>query len=157
MAKYDEEQFMRDLKNIVLNNVNAKIDEINTEKGDNLLKQVDDNNFYLTLDDQYLNADPIIYYGIAGSESLGIGPSTERKVGVFFDIIFINDFTDRELIYKCLRYSRALREVIECNFKKIAEVGNLVIETVTPTDVKMHGEGPYYKIGGVVVSGNLWS
>jgi len=157
MSKYDEETFMYELQQLIIDNLPAKIAEINAEKADGLtLNAVDSSNFIDNLDDEILNADPVVYYGLAGIESTPLGPSTGRKIGVFFDVIWINDFTQRNLTRKALRYSRALREIIEKNFKN-RKAGDLWVESMTPTDVKLNDDETYYKIGGIVVSGTIWS
>lgn len=158
MSKYDEERFMYDLKELLVLGLPAKITELNIEKADNItLFPVDSSNFIDNLDDEILNADPVIYYGLAGIETNSNGPSTSRKVGIFFDVIWINDFTQNNLNRKALRYSRAVREIIEANFKKLKHVGDLVVESMTPTDVKLNDDQTYYKIGGIVVTGTMWS
>lgn len=158
MSKYDEETFLYDLKEMIISNLPAKIAEINTEKNDSItLVAVDSSNYIDNLDDEILNADPVIYYGLAGIEANSAGPSTSRKIGIFFDVIWINDFTQNNLNRKALRYSRVLREIIEKNYKKIRYAGDLAVESMTPTDVKLNDDETYYKIGGIIITGTLWS
>ena len=65
--------------------------------------------------------------------------------------------SQENLYRKALRYSRAMREIIEKNYKKIKYSSDLIVESMTPTDVKLNDDETYYKVGGIVISGTIWS
>jgi len=94
-AKYDEETFIDDLVETIQSGMTAKVAEINTEKADSLTMIVPDPSSYVTdLSSGEINFDPMVYYGLAGIQPTSLGPVSSRTVGVFFDLVFINDHSD---------------------------------------------------------------
>ncbi len=153
MSKYDEERLEDDLLAIVQDNLPAKLTEIENEKNDGIvLEDIPSDQYYSTLLNDVLNNDPIIFYGTQSMSIEAITGATARNVMVFFEVLFLEDFSGVDTRKKAFRYIRALREVIEENARKIPSTSGFEIEGTLPTDFVDLDSSNYYKIGGVAIT-----
>ena len=156
MAKYDAERLLDDLWNIVKSNLNNKIEEIQTEKETLLglenfdVPSVNDKAYFDTLDDDVVNFDPYVYYGIGDNAVIEIEAAEATEITAFFTVIFASDGSPKA--YKmALRYIRALSEIMSEHFSKIPEASNFKVTTIVPADLRDQDgtEETYHKIAGV--------
>ena len=122
---YDEEQMIRDIETLFKAKLNAEIDCINTEKGavsgDVLfLEQIPDTSYiFETIDKKLLNFKGFfVLYGLidypvegANIESYIEGTTVTFQVGTFDK----GDLERSNILYKLLRYRRAISQVIMKN------------------------------------------
>lgn len=154
----DEENFLDDIVAIVKNNLSAKIAEINTLKNDSIiLDDIPSERFIETLNEDALNWPVFVYYGIDSIDTNGIGPSTSRQVTVFFDLLFMDDQSGFGNLARrsVQRYTRALREIIEKNYKKIKYASISKVNSVSPIDLKTLEDSNFYKVAGVEVQATI--
>ncbi len=120
-AKYDLENLLADVKAIMVANINTKLVEIDTEKGDLTMAPIDNDAYFeQSLTTKTANWDQFILYGISDIESDGKGPMTLQKVSVQI-VLILSDFgNDPDINKRVLRYGRALKEIFEKNWKKIS-------------------------------------
>src|SRR5687768_5557582 len=109
---YDIESILVDVQALISANLNAKITAINTEKNDSItLRSIDSSAYFMDMDDQSANFDPIVLYAVTGIDGEGIGPVTSKIVTINVAIILSDDGHDMSIIKRMLRYGRALEEV----------------------------------------------
>lgn len=157
MKKYDIEQLEEDLLAIVQSNLPAKLAEIDAEKNDGIiLVAPTDSQYFSTTDDEVNNESVFIMYGADDSETVSIASSTSEDVKYFF-IVYTNDINSvpGETRKRILRYSRALKEVINENFRSISFASSLVVATVAPFSWGENERSPVYKAGGIYLRTTL--
>jgi hypothetical protein len=152
VPKYDVESFRDDIINLIKDNLDSKINEINLEKSDsNNISLVAAENYYNDINDQVLNANPFVHYGVLTAEPIGsVGIKTSLEVTIFV-YVFIDMLNAVGAETKVLRYIRALSEVIQCDFKKFR--ASLSIVQRLPAIVQHNGSD--FKVGGINITGTF--
>lgn len=154
----DEENFLDDIVTLLKSKIDAKVTEINTLKNDSItLETIPSERFIETLNEDALNWPIFIYYGIDAINSNGIGPTTAREITVFFDIIFMDDQSSLGNIGRksVQRYTRALREIIEDNYRAIKYASINKVDSVSPVNLRDVEDSNYYKVAGVEVKATI--
>lgn len=153
-GKYDIETFIGDIVALVQANLANKIAAINTEKNDDYeLVAVDNADYYNDLSSQILNASPFMYYTPMNIETSSNGAHTSIEVTLLLVVAF-NNVNAGGTINKVLRYSRALREIVQENYKQSASASRLLIEELVPSNVSII-EGEVHKMGGIELKATL--
>lgn len=149
--RVDIEFLEQKILGIVQNNFATKIAEINSEKGDSLLENIDSSYYYNDLYVSELNTDLFIFYGIKDPVIDSIGGDSAEEWTIFYNI-FIHKQNELTLIRNSiLRYTRALKEIVQENVEDIQQYScNLAeLSAVEPQDVEdIINETPY-KMGGI--------
>lgn len=157
--KYDAESLIADLETILKADLNDKLSEITAEKGDGLeLKSVDSNAYiFQTQNDTIANYDPFIYFEISEVETLGIGPATSEKIFVTIVILVVDSGQDLSIGKRLIRYSRALKEVIEANWDKIPHTLKMSVKSLSPSPFRyaFANSADTYRAVGVQVEANI--
>lgn len=153
---YDAECLEADILNIVQSNLPAKLAAIDAEKNDGLVTTpIPNSDYYSSIVNQVINADPYINYMIQSidADTQSVIGNTAREYVVLFQVVFIDTYSSADVRKKAFRYIRALREVIDENFRKIKACSGLDISEFLPTDmVSNDNNSVYYKIGGVKIT-----
>lgn len=139
MAKIDVEVILSDIETILKNNLNDKIDSINTEKDDGIvLAAVDDAKGYhlQTLDAEQVVANPFIWYGIEDVSSDGIGPETINKYTIAVTLVLEDSGQDLNPAKRMFRYSRALQETLQDHWSDIRGSIKTAIASLVPVEFK---------------------
>lgn len=153
-GKYDIESFINEMVSIVQAGLPAKITSINTEKSDsNSITQIDNANYYQDISDQIINVNPFIYYTMVDIQSTSNGAVTMLNITLAMSVVFDNT-NSTGTMQKVLRYSRALREVIQEAFKQQASNSRLEISEFVPTDMEINS-GSDFKIGGIHINSSI--
>ncbi len=156
MARHDFESILDSVKSIVSVNLNAKLTELATEKGDSIVTPpVDSNAYFLqSLDESAANFDPFIAYGITDIESTSIGPQTAEKI-MMSVVIVLSDNGRNDMNRIMFRYSRALKEIFEENWQihDSSSKINVIRSTVVPFEAL--DSGATYKAIGIEIETNL--
>ena len=157
MATYDAEDLLDSILSMVQTGLTAKLLAIETEKiakGKGItggLPAPDSSAYFRqTWSDNILNFSPAIFYGNENVEALGVGPSTVQKYKIFVEVVLTDSGMDTYTSSRILRYSRALKEILETNFSEVSEAGQIKIETVRPVAFKLDlDSSEEIKVGGV--------
>lgn len=170
MPKYDAENMLSDLKTILVNNLNAAIAAVEAEKiaqglpatalaAIDLTASATNPSGYVGLFEQTwsfenLNVKNAIFYGIEDNQAQGIGPATMEAFKLFVEIITVDGGNDTLGIKRLLRYTRAIKDVMEANFDRFPTNSNKIkIETVRPTSFKLEADSSEeIRVGGVSIT-----
>jgi len=164
-CNYDIEVFRNSIIQLIQTELNIKITEINAEKNDDFnITDILPQNYYNDITDQVLNVSPFIYYGFVSLDSSTTGTKTQTTITMFISVVFDNSNTYYANDYgtygsgtetKVLRYTRALKEVIQDNYKKFAWASPLSVTEFTPQDFELN-KGSDFKVGGIHVTGTIY-
>ncbi len=155
--KYDGEDILDDVIAMVQAGIEAKLIEIENQKiskgkgiEGGLPPPALAAYFRQTWSDKILNYSPAIFYGIQEVLADGVGPVTMEKFKIFVEVILVDSGMDTNTSNRILRYSRALREVLQERFDAVADTGRIKIETVSPVSFKLEVDSSEeLKVGGV--------
>jgi hypothetical protein len=164
-CNYDIEVFRNSVIKLIQNELNIEITKINLEKDDDFsILDIAPENYYNDISDQVLNVSPFIYYGFVSLDSSTTGTKTQTTITMFISVVFDNSNTyyandygtyGSETETKVLRYTRALKEVIQNNYKKFAWASPLSVTEFTPQDFELN-KGSDFKVGGIHVTGTIY-
>lgn len=157
MAKFDLESFNDRLKAFLVDNMAAKIAEINTEKGnDPVLIEIPEAQYFEDFNEKIVNFENFIYYGFLDFEpGLNNGGEVGQPVSMFFTTMITDQ--DGGVIgrNKILRYTRAMYEIFQENSTSSGSISDLEITIMPPEFVKIRSGSDWYRAGGVYVKGYL--
>lgn len=157
-SKHDFEEILENIKTIMTSNFNTKLTEITTDKGDSIvLPTVDSSAYFLqSLDEAAANFDPFVAYGIDTIETVSIGPHSSEKI--FISAVVVLSDNGRDNINKIMfRYSRALKEIFEENWKIDASSTKINISRSTVVPFQALDSSATYKAIGIEIEVNLAS
>lgn len=160
-GKYDLEDFVFELRDLMKEKINTKIEQISAEKdargiGINLPLISDEAHFMHFWDDRILNYNPALMIGVTNIEATGNGPSTAQKYQIFIEVLIADnnlevDENKNGIIFsKIVRYSKAIKELIEENFDKFTLGNKVIIETIRPSQFTLTNSQVVY-VGGVEI------
>lgn len=158
----DEETFLDDVTNFIKAGINAEIDAINLNKDDGIeCPNIQPDRFFESMNDEVFNfANGFIYYGIKLISPTSNMTATSSEITLFFDFLHLDDLTSQTASHKIrkkvMRCGKALRQVIQKNFKKVSYASELSITTLSPQNFKNIESGDSYKMGGVELTGTIW-
>lgn len=156
MAAYDMEDFFDDLLAFMQDNLNTKIDELNTEKGDTLLQNIADEAYvFQTLDNGLVNYDPFLFYGFTILEQRAEYGFSAKILQVEVTIIMAADPSGDDETHKLLRYSRVLQELFEKNWNKVNKRVKLKVTSLEPIGFSLVNSSQPYRAIGVYLEGAL--
>lgn len=147
------ETFVDDIIALLQANLPTKITDINTEKGNFPIVNIENANYYDNIGHQVLNINQFIYYTIVDIVTNTNGHQTSLEVTLAVSVVFDNTNGDGT-IQKVLRYSRALREVLQDNFKDSSSTSRFRITEFVPIDIQLN-EGSDFKMGGIHVTSTI--
>jgi hypothetical protein len=142
---YDVEDLFFEIEAIVKNNLNAKIVAVEAEKtakGKGLaLEQIASDAFYTqTWDDNIWNKSPAVMIALDTIRPISNDSLNAQIVPIVVEIILvkgINEAADGDTTRRILRYSRALKEIIEQNFDNNELRARIKVETIRPTSFRL--------------------
>lgn len=155
----DAEDLLDDIEETLKAQLPAKIAAIEAEKvakGKGItggLATVESTSYYRqTWNNAILNVSPAIFYGIEDTGSEGLGPVTKQQFKFFVEVVVTDGGNDSFGVSRILRYSRAIKEVMEANFDRISNGNRWKVETVRPVAFKMNQDSSEEtKVGGVSI------
>lgn len=161
MSHKDEETFLDDVVTLMKAELSTFIAEVNNEKNDGInCPTVADKRFYESLNDEVFNFPAFIYYGIKGISAQTIGPATSAEITLFFDFLHLDDGTSQiashKIRKKVMRCGKAMRLLIQKNFRKIRYADDLEILTMSPQNFKNIESKQNYKLGGIELKGTIF-
>lgn len=152
MAKIDIEVIEAKFLQVIQDNLSAKLTEINTDKGDSLLTDIDNSNYLNDFYQSELTPSLFIHYGISEPETVIAGSEFATNWTLFFDV-YLNDQNNLSTVRKrIIRYTRALYEVIQENYNVLSRYCSIPeITNIEPQDVQDIINDTPYKTGGIKV------
>lgn len=159
--RYDLEDLCDDIATLLKEKLNAKIEAISNEKADagksfDLPLIGENNYFFQSWDQKIRNTKVCIFYGIAKVDAQGIGPNTSESYQLFIEVVYTSSRTDTKSVQRILRYSRALKEVIEENWDELFSGNKLIVETLVPISFILDSNtSEEVRVGGVSIGTSL--
>ena len=156
MARFDLEDFSDVLKAYLVDNMVAKVAEINTEKGDSLLVVIPEAQYFEDFNSDIVNFKDFIYFGFLPFDpGISSGDSLGQPVTMFF--LTMTSDVDGGTIgrNKILRYTRAMTEIFQASALKDSRISDLEITILPPDLVQITPGADWYKAGGVYVKGTV--
>ena len=156
MANFDLEDFRDILKAYLVDNMAAKVAEINTEKGDSLLVEIPEAQYFQDFNEKIVNFTDFMYFGFLPFDpGRSSGNSLAQPVSMFF-LSMISDHEGGTVgENKLLRYTRAMTEIFQANATANAHISDLEITIMPPELVQIRPGADWYKAGGVYVKGTV--
>ena len=156
MARFDLEDFRDVLKAYLVDNMVAKVAEINTEKGDSLLFVIPEAQYFQDFNEKIVNVTNFIYFGFLPFDpGISSGNSLAQPITMFF-LTMVSDHEGGILgENKILRYTRAMTEIFQENALSNAHISDLEITILPPDLVQIKPGADWYKAGGVYVKGTV--
>lgn len=158
----DSEILVDTLKEILLADLNTKIAAVEAEKvalskgvSGGLLPVPAAAYFPQTWDDKILLFKPAIFYGVEEIEPIAIQGVTAQKVELFIDVVLVaSQNLEDDTWRRVNRYTRAVKEVMEANVRKLNSMGgnSVTIKTVRPATFRLGlDNSEEIKVGGVSI------
>jgi len=154
--KYDIELFLSDIEAIIKSKLNDKITAVNLEKGDSLISSINDKAWYFSQLPSNWSYKQFIVWGLQNIElNAQQNDAHIQTVSVFFEVVIPdgNEAKAEAQIYKLLRYTRCLQEVVTENFDSIRHYGKLQVESLPPTLISVGDKS--LKSSGVNISASF--
>lgn len=154
MAKFDLEDFRDILKAYLVDNMAAKVAEINTEKGDTLLVVIPEEQYFQDFNEKIINYKEFVYFGFLDFDPpVTSGGKIAQPVSMFFMTIVPDQDGGIVGENKILRYTRAMTEIFQAKTLTDARISDLEITPSPPGLVKIEPGPEWQKAGGVYVKG----
>lgn len=156
-VKYDVEQMIRDLATMFQANLNTKIDEINTAKGDFSISTINASAWFFQHIPSTWNYPVFVIYGFDNIDATEVQEDNMvQEVTSFFEVVIpdSNETESDAQIYKLLRYARALREVANENYDSLRGYSKIKVASLTPTAIELPN-GKSLKASGVRISASI--
>lgn len=164
MAKFDSEDLLDSILQIMTDGLNTKIAAIEAEKvakGKGLtptLAQIPSGGYILqTWNEKALNINPAIFYGIEDVTAQDSGANVVAKTyKIFVEIVLTDSGMTNDGSRRIARYTRALEEVFKEAFDSVAHISRIKVETVRPVSFRLDTDSSVeVKVGGVSLTMSL--
>lgn len=157
MAIFDIESFRDYFLQLFLDNLDAKITQINTEKSDDItLESFELAQYVNDMNDKVMNYDSFILYGLLDITSiLNAGAPAGLDVTMSFEIAFTNLNDSLLAETRIMRYTRALSEVVEENSSNNSQIGSIEVSQYAPITLALNKNSPVMKVGGISIKGTI--
>lgn len=152
---YDEEQFEADLLALLQADQTAKLVAIDTEKGADgkTPSAIDSDDWVDTLDNAWNNRTSFVWYGVQRMDPVDEdrGPDRTAREVAFVVMAFFPRENDVDARVKVFRYTRAFREIIEENARRLSYGDGIKVSQLPPEPLVEQETKSGYLAGGVVV------
>lgn len=137
-AKYDIESLLVDILGFMKAGLNTRIAAIETEKNDDIvMKPVGEDSYFLqTLNNEVVNTDPFIFYGVDVIDTDSNGPGVLQDITIGVILVLEDTGEDAFVQNRMLRYLRALTEIFQENWDKTNNKVKLKTKAYPPTQFK---------------------
>jgi len=150
MGKNDIEKVEQVILGIVQSNLAAKVVEINTDKGDTLLTDIASDKYFSDFYQKESTGSKFIFFGIEQPEAQSIGVDSAETWTIFYKIFIEQQNNLSTIRSSVLRYTRALKEIINENSSLIARhCSKGEISNLTPENVEDINNNTPFKMGGI--------
>lgn len=156
MARYDTESMMRDLIAKFQANLNTEIGLINTEKADFTIPTINADAWYLNQLPRTFSYKQFVVWGIEEQPVTDTQPGNRiSNFKFFFEVVLTDDGAKESeaLVWKLLRYTRALEEVARKNFDMFQGRAKAKTQALSPTTFAINGK--LYRAAGIRIEASL--
>ncbi|MCP3684538.1 MAG: hypothetical protein GY861_17875 [bacterium] len=162
--KYDVESLLIDVKKIFRDNLNDKIDCINTEKT-TITPETDDDFSISRISTSawYMNHIPTVHsypqFVCWGLRDIDLEQNqfdgAKQNVTIFIEVVIPDrgEQLKESTIFQLLRYTRALQDIALENFDKIRGYGNIQVDSLSPTLVDISGK--MLRMSGINITASI--
>lgn len=157
--KLDVEVILKNIKETLLDKLNTKLLEIDTEKNDGIvLSPVDPGAYILqSLDEFPVNFDPALFYGIESIETVGEYSATHKKMKIEISVI-LADPQDGSIFSRLFRYQRAMEETFLESYFTIKNMREKVkVTSLEPVAFRVQNSTSEFKAIGVMIEISLFT
>lgn len=146
----DVETLIDGLITLIKSKLSTKLAEIDAEKNDGVTLATIDNAAYsdFGIPDNILNYDPFIWVVENAISGDSIGAHTAMEIEIFAAVVIADSGNDLSMGKRVRRYARAMKEVIEENFKL---QGTLEVKSMSPESYKLRDE-KFHHFAGVSIN-----
>tara|TARA_R100000458_G_C8201441_1_gene191861 strand:- start:114 stop:587 length:474 start_codon:yes stop_codon:yes gene_type:complete len=150
---YDLENLMSDVKTIMVDNLNTKINDLNSEKSDSTtLLTVDNAAYFLQeLDSTTINYNPFVFYTCEEIDGTGFGPNTPQEFLINCILILADQSAYSDIPIRMFRYLRAFKEIFEENFAIKSNSNFISINQITPVPLTSLNEQQDFRATGIQI------
>ena len=154
---YDLESLMSDVKSILTTNLNTKLGDKKTEKGDSItLLTVDSAAYFMQdLDHESLNFNPFIFYSVEDIDGTGFGPNTPQEFLINVILVLADQSGLTDVSTRMFRYSRALKEIFEENFSIKSNSNFISINVLAPVPLTSLNESMEFRAIGIQIKSSI--
>ena len=150
---YDVEKLLDAIEAYFKANLNNKINQINTEKGDTLLDPVNQSAFLLgNLESENKSYSPFVLIQIADVTSSFAGNAVAENYQIEVLMFLQDDYNSTNNWRQVLRYWRALKEVSSSAWDKVAKGMQADISSLAPVSFKETQTSNPMRVFGVQIS-----
>jgi hypothetical protein len=160
VAKFDQEDLLDSILDIMTTKLNARISAIEAEKAAKsmalspTLAPIASDAYYLqSWSEKILTKTPAIFYGVEDVTTEDGGGAASKRYKIFCEVIYCDNGQRNDAHRRIARYARALEEIFAESFRDIADSSAIKIETVRPISFKLElDSSEEIKVGGVSLS-----
>jgi len=155
-ARYDVEQMLRDIETLFKAKLNDEILIVDAEKADFVLDPINDRAWYLNQLPRTFSYNPFIVWGLEEQPVTDTQPGNWITNNRFFLEAVVSDSGQKEavaLVWRLLRYSRALGEVARKNFDMFQGRAKAKVQSLIPTSFVL--DGKLYRAAGIRIEASL--
>lgn len=129
MAQYDIEQLVRNVVTVFKAGLNTEIAAVNSDKGDFAIDTINDNAWYIAGVPSSFDYKQFVFLGVSDIQTTSVNVAEGDTVTIQIEVIVPDsgNSNTEAILYRLLRYQRALRRVAQKNFDKLSK-GHLKIE-----------------------------
>lgn len=145
-GQFDIERYLKDIEEIFKQNLTTELGIIDTEKGDFTLDTIPDDAFYMNSIPATFSYDTFVVWGIESQDTVdSTGFATLQTVSVFIEVASVEggESDTETLIYRLLRYSRALKSVLHKNHRALRGNARLEVRDLRPAASIIRGESVF--------------
>jgi len=157
MPKYDTEDFLDNVKAVLVANLNTKLTAIDAAKTQDTLSlpQVAAAAYaFQGLNEEVINFDPFIVYGVESIVTIPQLQGSANDVTVSV-VLALCENGKNEIDRLMLRYSRAMKEVIEENYQSVGKGMKMVVSEFMPISFKFLNSDDNYKAVGININATI--
>lgn len=159
MALFDTERVLKNAFEVMKARINEEITLINVEKNDFAILPINEKGMYFGQLPKAFNYNPMLVYGFEGNPQLEAAQANNhiKSINLYFEVVLVDGGAkeDENIIYKLLRYSRALENVFAIYHSKIMEgYGSIQVNTLVPTTL-FTVDGKTVRSAGVSVTAKI--
>ena len=150
--KQDIESIYFKLIENIKSNINDKIDAINVEKEDCVLKNIDERAWIIgSLDDRIKSFNTFVFTFIDSVTSTAQGNMISKNAVFEFDIV-VSESEDGLDYVRVLRYHRVLEECMRAAWDNVCKgYDRATINLLNPIDIKLYDSTTMHKVVGIQV------
>lgn len=164
MAKIDLEDLLDTVEQKLKQNLNAKINEIETQKtakGKGLkppLAEVKEASYYRqSWNEKILTSYPAVFYGVDAVSTEDGGDAVAKTYVIFVEIILVDSSQSKDGHKRVSRYSRAIEEVVLETFGNLNGASKVKVSEIVPLAfLSSVNTSEEVKVGGVHITTSLF-